>query len=245
MKAIRHTSGPVEAVVPGEHAVEKRARAELALKADRVEAAVKLLHMTGRCAVVAEQSASLQDFKEGLTEKVGRGKGNEEKVLWLPAKGNIQDIDYNQAKETDQAISRLRQVHGFVVLGFEGIDFAAPTDVDSSRATRRLGGILKRQDEQDQKDVDRRRRLGRQFAEMYVNKHRRNFGIVFLGTGEPENLIPKIHYTEEGGVSPQLLSVFAHRLALLETGELAAEFPILQELDHDEDPPAGQRRLGI
>lgn len=244
MKAAKQDLESVQGFLPGDHAVEKRARAELALKAERVQPIVPLLHMTGLCAVVAAEGASLEDFREGLAEKIGRNKRGEEKVLWLPANGNIQNAGKAPEKETLQAISTLRRASGFVVLGFEGVDFKATTDINSNRITRRLGQISGEQDTREAEDAARKRRLG-QLAGKYIDKHRRDFGIVFLGTGDAEDLIPTIHYAEEGAIAPQLLSVFAPRFALLETGELAVEFPVAPEPVQDESSGPSQLELDI
>jgi hypothetical protein len=230
--------------LPTDEEVERRARADLEVKSEKVKAALTLLHRTGACAVVAAPKASIEDFKEGLEARVGRNKDNQSRVLWLPAKGSIQSPDsdsgFGEEKAALQAISALRRASGFVVLGFEGVDFSTAVTAGTNGITNRVSSINSRQNELDKRELARKRRMG-EFAQFYKPKYRRDFGVLFIGRGGPNDLT-------RANVEDNLFNFIPSvpRLALLErNNELDAEFPVIKEPGQDQGLDTGQLNLPI
>jgi hypothetical protein len=228
MKAIDNDSGPRLIDRSG---AEARERADITLNIARVNGAVRRLKKTGRAAIVATGESPIKGFKQGIDGVFDNDRRDNPRTLWVSAEGNIQDKDFDHVQKTLQGISKLRRSLGFVVLAFEAVDFSASTESGSPRITQRISDILTKQDNGQQED-DVRKGM---FGDLYKGKYRRDFGVLVIGTGKPEDLPSHPSYNQEA--QSDFLSLFPERLALLGSGELAEGFPYPGLLTHLEEEP--------
>jgi hypothetical protein len=207
---------------------ERRAKRELAIKAERTAIVSKTLKISRNCGVIAMSGVQTKDFLTGISDNVGN-----DRVLVLPAQGNIQGqppagenvqgqyTEFEHAREMSELLSLFWRKHnkeGLII--FEGTKFSGDVGSGTEWVADRVTDILMRQNKRKKEPS-----LGEQIDPM----------IILLGHGVPEDLQTATTYRdhEHTGVVDHLSMTFA----LCADGELTKLTTVLDPILLYEDPP--------
>jgi hypothetical protein len=207
---------------------ERRAKRELAIKAERTVIVSKALRTSRNCGVIAMRGVGTKDFLTGISDNIG-----EDRVLVLPAQGNIQGqppagenvegqyTEFEHAREMSELLSLFWRKHnkeGLII--FEGAKFSGDVGPGTKWVADRVSGILLRQNNRNAKPS-----LGEQIDPM----------VIVLGHGVPEDLPTATTYKVDE--QPGVLEHLSMRFALCADGELTKLTTVLDPILLYEDPP--------